>query len=173
MSGPPAKRRGRAETSPARVRHADRVAQALRLRIAGHSSPEIGRQLGVSRETAWKLIREALTARREEIAERTEELRAIEHERIEEYIAQLRPRALAGDMAAHRALLRWHERLARLLDLDLQREEIVPDVKIEVLFESPDRRESREAPVDAEFEEVLPRELGVGDVAGGEREEAS
>jgi hypothetical protein len=52
------------------------------------------------------------------------ELRALEHERYEGYIAQLRPLALAGDLGAHRALLRWHERLAKLLNLDLRPEEI-------------------------------------------------
>lgn len=161
MSGPPAKRRGKAETSPSRVRHADRVARALELRIAGRSSPEIGRELGVSRETAWKLIREALTARREEIAERTEELRAIEHERIESYITQLRPLALAGDLGAHRALLRWHERLARLLDLDLTRELVQEVPEIHVHFATPDER--AEAPVEGEFEVVVPAALEAGD----------
>ena len=116
--------RGKAPTSPSRLRRVDRQARALAMRVDGASSPVIAAALGVSRGTAWRLISEALQVRKEEATERTEELRALEHERYEGYIAQLRPLALAGDLGAHRALLRWHERLAKLLNLDLRPEEI-------------------------------------------------
>lgn len=104
------------------VGRAERQAQAVEMRIAGKSSVEIGEALGVTRKTAWALIRDAMEQRREEIAEGAETLRAIETERCEGYIASLREAALAGDTAAHRALLRWHERLAKLQGLDVQRD---------------------------------------------------
>jgi len=161
----------KAPTSPTRVRRADRQARALALRIGGRSSVEIATELGVSRVTAWRLVSEALAARREEITERTAELRAIEHERIEQYIAHLRPLALAGDMAAHRALLRWHERLARLLDLDLRREEQVEPPQINVIFATPAERAAGGAEVggviDLPMDEVA--EIGSGDEADARR----
>jgi transposase len=153
----------KAPTSPTRVRRADRQARALALRVEGRSSVEIAAELGVSRVTAWRLVSEALAARREEIADRTEELRAIEHERIEEYIGQLRPRALAGDMAAHRALLRWHERLARLLDLDLRREEREEDVTFNVIFATPAERSSPGGAETIDGEIVEPLGLTAGE----------
>lgn len=112
------------------------------MRLDGASSPQIAAALGITRKTAWKLVRDALAETKEVISERTEELRAIEHERIEGYIAQLRPMALAGDLGAHRALLRWHERLARLLALDLQPETSGPESPSFVIdVRLPDQRE--------------------------------
>ncbi len=159
---------GRAPTSPARVRRAERQATALAMRLDGASSPDIARALGVSRTTAWRLIDDALRARREEIAERTEALRAIEHERIEQYIGQLRPLALAGDLGAHRALLRWHERLARLLDLDLQRElvQVVPEIHVN--FAVPPLPAEAPETVDAEPVELAALEAGEVDEGDGE-----
>ncbi len=143
--------------------------RALELRIAGASSPRIAAVLGISRSQVWRLLSGALADRQDEIGEKTELLRAIEAERIEGYIAQLRPLALAGDLAAHRALLRWHERLARLLALDLDREveEGQEPVVIRIEMRLPgDRGEPPEPPdviEDAQFEEITPAEIEAGE----------
>jgi DNA-binding CsgD family transcriptional regulator len=142
-----------APTAASRVRHADRKAQALAMRIEGASSPEIARALNVSRQTAWRLISGALAERKAEIAERTEELRAIEHERYEQYIEKLRPMALAGDLGAHRALLRWHERLAKLLNLDLREDDVSTAPRFVVNVGIPEMPEPPET-VDGTFEEI-------------------
>ena len=150
-------RPGKAPTAPAKVRRADRQARALELRVAGRSTPEIAAELGINRTTAWRLVRDALAVRKEEIAERAEELRAIEDARYEQYIASLRPKALEGDYAAHRALLRWHERKAKLLGLDL-REDADTGLNITVNAVPPWLREPA---VDGEFEEMP--QIGAGE----------
>lgn len=136
----------------------ERKARALALRLEGKSSPLIAAELGITRETVWKLLTEALGDRAKEITERTDELRAIEHERIEGYIGQLRPMALAGDLGAHRALLRWHERLAKLLALDLEREVVQQDPTIFVV----DMRTPNQRKAAAEAGQVI--EIEAGDV---------
>lgn len=108
------------QTSPDALAKADRQAEALRLRKLGMSTPEIAARLGVNRKTAWAYVSEAVTATRVEIAEHGAELRAIEVEKIAGYLAHLRGGLEAGDPAAHRAALGWHQRLAKLQGLDLQ-----------------------------------------------------
>lgn len=120
------------KTNPQRVQHAERKRRALELRMGGMPVLDIAQQLGVARETASRLLAEALEDTKEEIKENAEGLRAIELRRIEEYIRALRPAALAGDEAAHRALRGWHERLAKLTGLDRQPE---PETQREMVIE--------------------------------------
>lgn len=81
---------------------------------------QIAEQLGVSRISAWRYLRDAMEQRRGEIAEDAETLRAIEVERIEANLRSLQPGLEAGDPAAHRAALGWHQHLAKLQGLQLQ-----------------------------------------------------
>lgn len=152
MSGrKPVPRRANGPSARQMVARAERQARAVAMRIAGKSSVEIGEALGVTRKTAWKLIVDAMEQRREEIAEAGDTLRAIETERCEEYIASLRPAALGGDPAAHRALLRWHERLAKLQALDLQKEPSEGPQVVVIDSRYPWQRE--EPPIDGELVE--------------------
>lgn len=107
------------EMHPTRVEHRAKKAEALALKRAGMGNVAIAAELGCDRVTVWRLIREALEETGKEIAENAEALRSLEYERIERYISSLEAKAMAGDYQAHRALLRWHERLAKLLNLDL------------------------------------------------------
>lgn len=145
-------------TSPARLRHAERKAKALEMRMGGASSPQIAAALGISRTTAWKLVSESLAETKHLIAERTEELRALEHARYERYIASLAPLALDGDIAAHRALVRWHERLAKLLDLDLGQGETSAENNWTIIATPPWMRDEQETVEAAEWTEGRPDE---------------
>lgn len=110
-------------TAPARLTKVERQAKALELRLAGVGVCQIADELRINRVTVWRYLDGALKQRKQEIVEGAETLRAIEAEMIDQYIASLRPQALAGDLGAHRALLRWHERRARLLNLDLREDD--------------------------------------------------
>lgn len=133
------------------------------MRIAGSSSAEIAEALKIHRSSVWRMLEEALADRRREIAEGTETLRALENAAIDEYIQSLRPAALAGDPAAHRGLIRWHERRARLNDLDLQREieQAVPEVHVHFAV-PPLPPEPGQTVEDGEFEVVEPRAIEAG-----------
>ena len=74
---------------------------------------------------------------------------------------------MGGDLAAHRALLRWHERLARLLALDLEHREEGSEPTLYVIdMRPPDERTDAASPdvvevaEDAEFEELPALEAG-------------
>lgn len=117
---PPRTAPANAVTGMASVQSVDRRREAMRLRLEGLSTPEIAERMGVHRATAWKWVAAAVEATKAEIAECGAELRAIEVERITGYLQALRPGVEAGDPAAHRAALGWHQRLAKLQGLDLQ-----------------------------------------------------
>jgi hypothetical protein len=128
-------------TSARRVQRRERQARALELRIAGASTSQIAKVLGVNRTTAWRLINRALGELVEEVKERAEQLRAIQAARIEADLADLWPRARAGDMAAYRVIVRLYERQGRLLGLDLgQPPEVEAEMTFNVLFAPPSAR---------------------------------
>lgn len=127
--------------------------------MAGVGVRQIAEHLGVNRVTVWRYLDGALQQRKKEIAEGAETLRAIEAEMIDGYIASLRPKALEGDLGAHRALLRWHERRARLLNLDLGEDKSASPVQIIVNTGIPDLPET----VDGTYEEMPA--LGPGEAA--------
>lgn len=109
-------------TGPTRLRARQREQQALDMRIAGARTSAIAEAIGVSRQHVSKILTRALAVQVAETTERAEEWRAIQAARIEERIADLMPRAKAGNAAVDRALVRYFERQAKLLSLDLQRE---------------------------------------------------
>lgn len=112
----------KAKTSAAIVLAQERRAKAVEMRLRGMSSSAIGEELGITRERAWQLIREAMAQREEEIASGGATLRATMAEQAERALAKLAPGIEAGDPAAHRAAQGWLDRLAKLQGLDLQRE---------------------------------------------------
>jgi DNA-binding CsgD family transcriptional regulator len=163
VSAPAKRGRGKAPTSPSRVRHAERVAQALAMRIEGASTPQIAAALGISRSGAWRLLDGALAKLSAEIRDETEQLRAIQHARLERAVADVTPKAEAGDMSAYRVLVRLLEAEARLLGLNLEQPPAGEMVaSIEILYSTPSQRGEV---VDGEFTEVAPPALGSGEAA--------
>lgn len=150
-------------TAPDAVAKADRQRQALELRMQGLTTPEIARRIGVSRQTAWAYVAEALASTREEIAEHGAELRAIEVRKIEGHLAHLREGLEAGDPAAHRAALGWHQHLAKLQGLQLQ-VEAAPGPQVIVVDAR--RPWERGDVVDGEYTDVP--QLGAGGEPGGD-----
>lgn len=113
----------RPRTSKGMLAAQDKRARAYEMRLRGMSSTAIGEELGISRQRAWELIRDAVAQREEEIREGAETLRATMAEQAERALASLQPGCDAGDPAAHRAAQGWLDRLAKLQGLDLQREQ--------------------------------------------------
>jgi hypothetical protein len=98
-------------------------AQAMQLRIAGHSYRAIGRAIGRSHTRAHELVIAALREVRTLTAERVAELRSLEAARLDDLWWKLYPKksgdVLSADKA--RALARISEGRRQLFGLDLPR----------------------------------------------------
>jgi len=103
----------------------ERRAQALELRKRGMSYRQIGQELGVSRNTAHKYVTAELDELRAETRASAEQLRDLELERLDQYLARLQPKIDDGDEKAIATALRVQERRAKLTGLDApQRTEV-------------------------------------------------
>ena len=96
----------------------ERKLRALDLRKAGLSYRQIGEEMGVSYNTAFRDVRQALEALLEVEHDKADEVRRIELQRLDELWRGLWPDATDGDPAAVRAALSLMERRAKLLGLD-------------------------------------------------------
>jgi hypothetical protein len=130
-AGAPARRNGskgsngrgaNSPVSPRRLRALERQGQAMELRLAGKSFPEIGAELGVSKQAAYKLVTAAREARKDEIATREDDSRATWVERLEATVRVIWPKCMAGDLSAIDRLIKLNERHAKMCGLDLQRD---------------------------------------------------
>ena len=97
---------------------AERRHRALDLRIAGATYRQIGQQLGVSYQTAYRDVDESLSELAELQRGKAEKLREIELERLEKMTLGLWPKVRHGDEKAVRALVSVMDRRAKLLGLD-------------------------------------------------------
>ena len=79
----------------------------------------IGAHLGVTWQAAQQAVNRSLDATKAAIAERADELRAVEAERLERITEILWPRVLEGDLRAIDRVLRARESFRRLTGLDL------------------------------------------------------
>lgn len=103
----------------------ERRAHALELRKRGMSYRQIGQELGVSRNTAHKYVTAELDELRAETRASAEQLRDLELERLDQYLARLQPKIEDGDEKAIATALRVQERRAKLTGLDApQRTEV-------------------------------------------------
>jgi len=104
--------------SAAKAVHIQRVAQALELRRAGKSYPEIGAALGVAKSHAHRLVAEGMEEAREQVTTEALQLRAEEVSRLDAMLQGLWPAARKGGVTAVDRVLKIMERRARLLGLD-------------------------------------------------------
>lgn len=112
----------RTPTRPARLQARERDRRALEMRMQGLTFSAIGVELGVTRQAAEQAVRRSLEETKAAIAERADELRAIEMERLEKITEVLWPRVLEGDLRAIDRVLRTRESFRRLTGLDLSQE---------------------------------------------------
>src|SRR5712692_7372227 len=103
---------GQAEAAAARRQ------KALDLRIAGARYRQIGAQLGVSPQTAYRDVQTALGELATLQHRKAEKLRELELERCDKLTLALSPKARAGDDKAVRAIITVMDRRAKLLGLD-------------------------------------------------------
>jgi hypothetical protein len=99
----------------AAIASAERAKKALALRRAGLSYEAIGRELGISKPSAFKMIARAIDAIPREEAEL---VRALELSRLDALLRGLWERAVKGSDTAVASVLRVMDRRAKLLGLD-------------------------------------------------------
>ena len=75
-----------------------RDADMLKLRISGMQLHDIGAKYGLAKSTVHKAIAKRL---QQAVSEPANELRAIEHHRLETLLAAVWPMALGGDLQSH------------------------------------------------------------------------
>jgi len=97
---------------------AERRQKSLDLRIAGARYRQIGAQLGVSHQTAYRDVQTALGELAALQAKKAEKLRELELERCDKLTLALWPKARTGDERAIRAIVAVMDRRAKLLGLD-------------------------------------------------------
>jgi predicted DNA-binding protein (UPF0251 family) len=110
--------RGRKPTDPRMILALEREVEAVRLRKQGLSYDEIAARIGITQGTVFAAVHRALNKLAEECKETTEEIRAIELQRLDAMQAPLNDRATSGqdDDAVH-AVLKIMEHRAKLCGL--------------------------------------------------------
>lgn len=111
------------KTTPKQIETIQKEAEAVKLRLAGHTFDQIAQRLGYSdRSGAAKAVRRAMQAT---IQEPTDELRRIEVERLDALQRALWPAAESGKWLATDRVLTIMDRRARLLGLDAPQRRVV------------------------------------------------
>jgi len=145
-------------TRPRRLKARERDRQALEMRMRGLTFAAIGAELGVTYQAAQQAVRRSLEVTKAEIAEKAQELRAIEAERLDKITETLWPRVLEGDLRAIDRVLRARESYRRLTGLDVSPGDEVQGTRVVVV----DARLpwSREQSIDGET--IEPTQIGPG-----------
>ena len=105
-------------TAPKRANAAKRRRKAVALRIAGATYEQIGRELGITSQAAWKHVTIALTAIRQKTAEDADVLRVTELARLDAAQASIWPRVVQGDNQAIDRFLRISKRRGEITGID-------------------------------------------------------
>jgi hypothetical protein len=104
------------ETSPKKIKRAERIRMIMDLRIQGHSLKAIAEAVGVNFQRVHAIITETL---RKWEQEPTEELRTLMALQIDELFVVAFERAVAGDLFAMDRCVNLLARKARLYGVDL------------------------------------------------------
>lgn len=95
-----------------------RAPRALELRIAGLSYRQIGQQLGISYQTAFRDVNTTLAELDALTKRRAERLRDLELRRLDKMTVALQEKARSGDEKAIRVLVLIMDRRAKLTGID-------------------------------------------------------
>jgi hypothetical protein len=110
--------------SQVRIKAARRGIEAMKLRERGLTYAEIGEQMGVSEQRAWKLVCKEFDRLNEKRSEKASDVLRLELGRLDTMFSAVWDRAQAGDLKAIAAALKIVERRAALLGLNLVRHEL-------------------------------------------------
>lgn len=133
----------RGRTAPRQVEDAQRVAQAVKMRLAGHTYDQIADACGyASRAGAHAAVTRHLDAVRKETAEDAEQLRQQSIERRQAWLTSLQPRIDDGDPQAVSAAERVQQALDRLHGVGKQDEAPTANVTVHVVVPDPRARET-------------------------------
>jgi len=105
-------------TAPKRANAAERRRKAVALRIAGATYEQIGRELGITSQAAWKHVTIALADVRQKTAEDADVLRVTELARLDAAQASIWPRVVQGDNQAIDRFLRISKRRGEITGID-------------------------------------------------------
>lgn len=109
---------GRGKTQKTRLKRELDSGDAVSLRVQGFTYVQIGTMLGVSNATAYRMVSDELAKKKLETAEKIDEVRSIELERLDDYTTKLQGRLDKGDPKAVEAALKIQARRSKLLGLD-------------------------------------------------------
>src|SRR5262245_18164807 len=102
----------------AKERSAARRVRALSLRQAGASFRDLGHQLGVRRQQAYRDVDHALAELAKQQAQKAEKLRGLELARLDRLLLGVWPRAQGGDLGAVDRAVKIMERVEKLQGLE-------------------------------------------------------
>ena len=105
-------------TSKRHVKARQREEAAMRLRLSGTTYKDIGDELGISMQAAYKAVKRVMDRTTQHANEDGDELRRLEVARLDKMLAAMWPNVLAGSYGAVDRCLKTSERRARLLGLD-------------------------------------------------------
>ena len=123
-------------TSPRKISYAERRIQALELRKAGATYEQIGKQLGITKQAAYKHVKKALDAMNDTIREQADDVRNIEVERLDKLWFVMYKQALSGNQGAVDRCLKIMDRRAKLLGLDApEKQETTGETILRVVYD--------------------------------------
>lgn len=106
------------KNSRQRVSGAVMEEKCLRLRIAGMSYSQIGKEVGCCKQNAHRAVTKALAETRKRVGESAEQLRDIELKRLDALWMAMWSKAQTGDARAADTMIRVMKRRASMLGLD-------------------------------------------------------
>lgn len=119
---------------PEKLKRAELVNTVLQLKKAGFTLRQISVCLKLPFKKVQKILFTALKKLGRMMAQHTEELFALEMERLEELHRALYPKAMAGDVRSMEQLIRIAERRAKLMGFDAPlKQDITTDIKLSSL----------------------------------------
>jgi hypothetical protein len=106
------------KTSAGVIEDTERANKIMSLRRAGATYKQIAAQVGGSEQNAHQMVTRILGTMRTELAETTDDVRALELERLDALLMGQWSQATAGHQGAVATVLRIMERRARILGID-------------------------------------------------------
>lgn len=129
--------RGRCRTSKITLSAVKAQSRAMDLRIKGLNYRQIAAELGYSVGRVYKMVSEGIAQLQQDCAEKANEVRLIETDRLDQMLTALQGRLDTGEPQAVNAALRIMERRSRLLGLDVQEPESTLERALAALLAAP------------------------------------